>query len=49
VLIRLIEKLYTDGWFTKEPDAVKDLVEATEETADADTPSPDGSRSSEAS
>ena len=45
VLIRLIEKLYADGWFTKEPDAVKDLAEATEETADADTPHPDGNRS----
>ncbi len=30
VLIRLIEKLYTDGWFEKEPDAVKDLEEASE-------------------
>ncbi len=47
VLIRLIEKLYADGWFTKEPDAVKDLAEATEETAD--TQFADADRSSQAS
>ena len=43
VLIRLIEKLYADGWFTEEPDAVKDLAEAIEETAD--TQHPDANRS----
>jgi CRISPR-associated protein Cst1 len=47
VLIRLIEKLYAGGWFAQEPDAVKDLAEAAEESAD--TPSPDASRSSQVS
>jgi CRISPR-associated protein Cst1 len=34
VLIRLIEKLHGEGWFTKEPDAVKDLQEATVERSE---------------